>query len=238
MTWSGLLFARDVGRSIPREEGTGRGCTRGTLSRFQPKHGCCGYYPSSPYFTRIAISRALFCDMELTRPRSSMSRRFLVWKLGAAALFWVSSVGPYAGSCCYKLRVFGAEGCFDINGCKGVPHRERSARELHAEQPVEGWSCNRLHSRRSPSEVFSNNSSLQELSIWSHCHGPTRPFSALANQALVISVLLTGALCASLSRKLRLQTLLMQGNLLMNVCMRVRLSHLESCFCTHREKLL
>jgi hypothetical protein len=103
-----LSFVRYVGSSkLPREEGA----ARGALS------GCS----EPPYFTRIAISRALLFSMELTQPRSPVSRHSLACKLGAAALFLVPSVGPYAGSCCSMLRVFGADGCFNIRGCKGVP---------------------------------------------------------------------------------------------------------------------
>lgn len=56
--------------------------------------------PQQPYFTRTPISRALLFSIEVTQPRSTMSRRSLVWKLGAAALSKVYAVGPWAGSFC------------------------------------------------------------------------------------------------------------------------------------------
>jgi hypothetical protein len=97
VTWSDVVARSVCGLEHPAG---GRSSPAGAaLSRVQPKHGCCGLPSEPPYFTRIAISRASFLGMELTQPRSPVSRRSLVWKLGAAALFWVSPVGPYAGSC-------------------------------------------------------------------------------------------------------------------------------------------
>jgi hypothetical protein len=145
-----------------------------------------GGSPQQPYFTRTPISRALLFNMKVTQPRSPMSRRSLVWKLGAAALFKVSCCGAWL----LLLNVACLSSCWSCQHSrfsKGTGLRAVSRRSAYSE-PVDAWDCNQMHSCRSPNEVFSNNSSLQELSIWSHCHGPTRPFSAPANQALVDSM--------------------------------------------------
>lgn len=67
-------------------------------------------YSAQTWLLRVTIRASLFfphrdieslasgCGTDTTS--LPVSRRSLERKLGAAALFWVSHVGPYAGSCC------------------------------------------------------------------------------------------------------------------------------------------